>query len=53
MNSVKIENVEARSGEKKTGYLSVGETAVARVRLPVAIINRPKPGPTRVDAEGS
>ena len=46
MNSVKIENIEARSGEKKTGYLSVGETAVAAVQLPVAILNGPKPGPT-------
>ena len=46
MSSVKIENVEARAGEKKTGYLLVGETAVASVQLPVAIINGPKPGPT-------
>ena len=46
MNPLKIENVEARSGEKKTGYLSVGETAVAAVQLPLAIINGSKPGPT-------
>ena len=46
MNSVKIESVEARSGEKKTGYLLVGETAVAPVQIPVAIINGVKPGPT-------
>ena len=46
MNSVKIENIEARSGEKKTGYLLVGETAVASVQIPVAVINGAKPGPT-------
>jgi hypothetical protein len=46
MSSVKIENIEARSGEKKTGYLLVGETSVAPVRLPIAIINGAQPGPT-------
>ena len=46
MNSVKIDNVEARSGERKTGYLLVGETAIAPVQMPVAIINGVEPGPT-------
>ena len=46
MNSVRIENVEARDGEKKTGYLSVGETAVASVLIPIAIVKGTKPGPT-------
>jgi predicted deacylase len=45
-DSVRIGDVEARSGEKKTGYLSVGETPVANVSIPIAIINGIKPGPT-------
>jgi predicted deacylase len=41
-----IEGVEARRGEKKTGYLVVGETPVQTVRIPLAIVNGAKPGPT-------
>ncbi|MGD0177626.1 MAG: succinylglutamate desuccinylase/aspartoacylase family protein [Candidatus Bathyarchaeia archaeon] len=42
---VKIGNLEAQMGEKKTGYLNVGETAVGIVQIPVAIINGAKLGP--------
>jgi len=43
---VRIANIEVRKGEKKTGYIDVGETAVERVRIPVAIVNGAKQGPT-------
>ena len=46
MTSIRIDNIEARNGERKTGYLLVGETAVTSVRIPVAIINGAEPGPT-------
>jgi hypothetical protein len=42
---IKVGNLEAKRGEKKTGYLNVGETAVGIVQIPVAIINGTKPGP--------
>jgi hypothetical protein len=44
-SSVKIGEIEARRGEKKTGYLPVGETAIQTVHIPLAIINGMNPGP--------
>ena len=41
----KIGDVRAARGEKKTGYLKVGETAVATISIPLAIVNGVKPGP--------
>jgi hypothetical protein len=43
---IKIENLEAVRGEKKTGYMNVGETAVGNVQIPLAIINGTRAGPT-------
>ena len=46
MNSIRIDNLEARSGERKSGYLFVGETSTGSVHIPVTIINGTRPGPT-------
>lgn len=43
---IKIGDIEAQRGERKTGYVKVGETAVANVVIPLAIINGAKPGLT-------
>ena len=44
-SAVVIANLEAPRGEKKSGYLEVGETAVATVSIPLVIINGTEPGP--------
>ena len=46
LDLVKIDGLEARRGEKSSGYLLVGETAVETVRIPLAILNGVKPGLT-------
>ncbi len=43
---IKIGDLEAKRGEKKTGYMDVCETSVSKVQIPVAIINGAKAGPT-------
>jgi predicted deacylase len=40
-----IGDIKAARGEKKTGYVKVGETAVATINIPLAIVNGVKPGP--------
>jgi len=42
---VKIANLEAKRGQKTTGYVDVGETAIGLVQIPLVIINGAKPGP--------
>ena len=43
---VQIAGEAVRRGERKTGYIEVGETAIERIRIPLVIINGSKPGPT-------
>ena len=43
--SFSVGDVKAARGEKKTGYVNVGETSVATVKIPLAIVNGAKPGP--------
>lgn len=43
---INIGDLQVRRGEKKTGYLEVGETAVSKVRIPLAIVNGINSGPT-------
>lgn len=44
MSVIKVKHIEAKPGEKKTGFLDIGATSVNMYRLPVAIINGKKPG---------
>lgn len=41
----KIGNIEARRGEKKSGFLRVGETPVGVVEIPLTIVNGTSDGP--------
>jgi predicted deacylase len=41
----RIGEVQAAEGEKRTGHLKVGETAVGAVNIPVAIVNGIREGP--------
>jgi len=41
----KIGDITTARGEKKTGYVTVGETAVATINIPLAIVNGVRPGP--------
>lgn len=43
---VRIGSIEARPGEKRVGFLKVGETPLSDINLPIAIVNGAKPGPT-------
>jgi hypothetical protein len=40
-----ISDIKAARGEKKIGYVKVGETAVATINIPLAIVNGVKLGP--------
>lgn len=44
--TIEIGNIEANSGEKKFGFLKVGETPLRNIELPVGIINGTQDGPT-------
>lgn len=43
---MKVGTFEAGMGERKSGYLHVGETALGKVEMPITIIEGSKPGPT-------
>ena len=42
----RIRNIAAEKGAKQSGYLTVGETAMGSIRIPLVIINGAMPGPT-------
>ena len=44
--TISIRNVEARRGEKQSGFLKIGETPSGALDLPLTIINGTKEGPT-------
>ena len=44
--TLRVGNLEAEKGEKKTGYLQVGETSLNDVAIPVTVINGVEAGPT-------
>ena len=43
--SIKIRDIEAKPGEKATGYLEIANTASSTIKIPVAIVNGSQPGP--------
>ena len=44
--TLRVGNLKAEKGQKKTGYLQVGETSLSKVAMPVTVINGVEPGPT-------
>ncbi|MDP7443703.1 MAG: succinylglutamate desuccinylase/aspartoacylase family protein [Candidatus Bathyarchaeota archaeon] len=44
--TLSVGNLDAKKGEKKTGYLHVGETSLSDVVMPVTVINGAKSGQT-------
>ena len=45
-DTIRIGQLESKPGEKKTGFLKVGETPSGSLQMPVVIINGRKDGPT-------
>jgi len=43
--TIKINNIEAKPGEKKCGFLKIGETATRSLEMPLVIINGKNDGP--------
>jgi len=50
--SIQIDDIQAKKGEKKTGFITAAEIAVGKIDLPITIINGRKSGPTLVITAG-